>query len=177
MEFSESRASWTMQQLLCYLSCTSRDWADFLGGKALGVIPPRRESLQRFARALNNISTLLLFASSKLIDTMLKPRRRDELLCLASLPQLVEICELLQPVFREFIEDITRWARDKTPRTAFYFANNYRGIRASPLMSPLNLERYELMDKLISFAEVSIFRILYELRPVLGSHFGTASYW
>jgi hypothetical protein len=178
MDSFGSKEIWKVQLLLCYLSCMSRSYSCFFGGKALGPMPPRRESLQHFARVFRNISTLLLFASTKLKETILKPGRavEAETLCLVSFPQLAVVREVLGPVFHKLAWDITQWAWDKSKsRSSSYPFYNLQNVGIG-VASPLNAERYKKMDELISFAEVSVFEILHELKPLLGSSFETASH-
>jgi hypothetical protein len=170
----EPSAIWKVQQLLCYLSCISREYSCFLGGKALGPMPSRRESLQHYARAFCNISMLLLFASSKLRDATLKPGRRVELLCLAAMPRLVEVWQLLELEFFRLSRDITQWARDKTRN--MIPKSRYNRPQAFSLSTPLNARRYRVMDVHISYAQVYLFEILNELKPLLGSSFVTVSH-
>jgi hypothetical protein len=169
--FDESKAVWKVQQLLCYLGCLSKDFSCLFKAKALGPMPSRRQALEHHARKFCNISTLLLFASSKLKHITLNRRGREEtLLCQSSLRRLIEIWELSGSVFTKFFWDITEWVQDKTRSGSAH--GPYRVCVASPFTA----QRFEQMDEVLSFVEVSLFEILRDLRPLLGSSFETFSH-
>jgi hypothetical protein len=169
MERSKPHLVWEVQNLLCYLSYHFKDFSCFFREKALGPMPPRRENIQHFARSFSNMSTLLLFASTKLSEEVLRYGTVVEGWNLlfglfpeadhtfrVSLFRLFEVWEVIESIFGKLKMDLALWSRNKT--------------KSQLTTSPLNAD-YKAMAEVLSYAEVALCEILSRLNIFLGSSF------